>query len=107
MPYIAQDIRQDIDNALETLIEAVKNACRGYDEAAFAGVLNYCFTRMIMRTILEGKVRYWKLALVSGLFATLVAEFERRVVMPYEKGAREKAGDVPEYAVFDGEKNRE
>ena len=44
-----------------------------------------------------GGKSYWKMALIVGVFTTLVAEFTRRVINPYEDTKIAENGDVPEY----------
>lgn len=61
-----------------------------------AGLLNYSFTRILMRS--TPIRRYWMFALIKGVLGDVKDEFRRRVVDPYEDKAIARNGDVPEYA---------
>jgi hypothetical protein len=105
MPYIKDKQREELDPHIDNLIETIKRILSFKDKVDFAGVLNYCCTRIAMSFFYNGErepVRYWKLALIRGVFATLASEFERRVVKPYEEVARKKNGDLKEYEAIQG-----
>ena len=94
MPYIEKPNRKYLDPVINELANHIKELAEG-DFTACAGMLNYCFTRVTMQCM--GHIRYWKIALVKGIFSTLGAEFERRIVIPYEADKRVQHGDVKEY----------
>src|SRR3990167_2073231 len=96
MPYIAQKDRELFDETITALAQQIRQASKqyGYD-GAFAGLLNYCCTRLALQ-VLPVK-RYWSIALLSGVFRNIGDEFYRRFAVPYEDAQIIKSGDVPEY----------
>ena len=93
MPYIASKDRSRLDAHIDRLAEEVKAIAQdaGYD-GAFAGVLNYCCTRLLLAS-LPAK-RYWVIALVTGVMHNVLDEFYRRYGVPYEEEQIQKNGDV-------------
>lgn len=100
MPYIKQEDRPRFDKIIDELVEELKwgHEKYGYD-GAFAGLLNYTVTEMTMklRRRLFGKIRYWQIALISGVFHNIADEFYRRAAAPYEDIQIKNNGDVFEY----------
>jgi len=96
MPYIEQRYREQLDPEIKSLIQSIQG-CYLTDSgfSQYAGAINYCCTRIAAS--LMGPVSYWKLALVVGIFVTLIFEFVRRVVNPFEEKKRNGNGDVKEY----------
>lgn len=94
MPYLPPNQRLVLDPLIEELAAATKRIVResGDEETAFAGILNYCCTKLALKTIPER--RYYAMALVYGVFGTVAEEFYRRYVVPYENEQIEKQGDV-------------
>lgn len=100
MPYIAQEDRRHLDaeiDALAAKIAARAEAAGG--EASFAGLLNYACTRLALAVVKRrfGKIRYWIVATVSGVFANVSDEFYRRLAAPYEDAKIASEGDVDLY----------
>jgi hypothetical protein len=97
MPYIAQELRQELDPLIEALAErlAAQAEAAGYD-GAFTGLLNYTCTRLALATVRRrfGCLRYWLIAALSGVFHNMAAEFYRRVAVPYEDRQITLSGDV-------------
>ena len=91
MPYIAEDRRTKLDGPISELITQLREL--GWNE----GDLNYSVSRLIGAAF-EDEMRYHTAARVTGVLSNVATEFERRLVGPYEDGAIEKNGDVPEYA---------
>ena len=94
MPYISQGQRLNLDPHIEKLAGVIKEAAAelGDEKTAFAGVLNYCCTKLALTVIPER--RYYAMALVQGVFNTMAQEFYRRYVAPYEDEQIKKNGDV-------------
>ncbi|MEK7824891.1 MAG: hypothetical protein AAB266_00555, partial [Nitrospirota bacterium] len=71
-------------------------------DAAFAGLLNYTCTRLALKILrLQfGGIRYWLIAVVTGVFRNISDEFYRRVAIPYEDMQIKKNGDVDLYREF-------
>ncbi len=91
MPYITEDRRRALDPHIEGLQKAL-HALDG-DE----GDLNYTITRLLGAAFLN-ETRYRTLARLRGVLGTVWDEFYARLGLPYEKMAREKNGDIPEFA---------
>ena len=97
MPYIAPKDRQKLDSLIDQLAENIVYEANEYDyDGAFAGLLNYTCTRIALKVvrIQFGKMRYWIVAIVSGVFKNIADEFYRRVGVPYEDKQIIKSGDV-------------
>lgn len=94
MPYIPQEHRPKLDPYIEELAKAIKDVSKemGGEKTSFAGILNYCCTRLALRIIPER--RYYAMALLQGVFETMAQEFYRRYVAPYEDEQIKKNGDV-------------
>lgn len=91
MPYIADDRRPHFDQQVDAIIAAL--GAMGWNE----GDLNYVLSR-ILGAAFEAEMRYHTSPRVRGVLLDVNSEFYRRVVVPYEDGAIEKNGDIPEYA---------
>jgi len=94
MPYIEQDLRNQLDYHIECVQKTL--LALGNTE----GDLNYSITRLVAAAFLN-EPRYFSIARVSGVLENVYSEFYRRIGVPYEKSAIEKNGDVAEYAKFD------
>ena len=94
MPYIEDQLRKDLDTNIEGLQKTL--AALGNTE----GDLNYSITRLIARAFLN-EPRYYSIARVTGVLDNVYSEFYERIGIPYERGAREKNGDIPEFAKFE------
>lgn len=103
MPYIAQEKRTRLDPLIDELAGCiVLEAKEQGDQAAFAGLLNYTCTRLALKILrLQfGGIRYWLIAVVTGVFRNISDEFYRRVAIPYEDKQIKKNGDVDLYREF-------
>jgi hypothetical protein len=81
MPYIAKEHREALNESIDGLAIAIKCTCNDLPET-MAGVLNYSCTRLALALYPQRK--YWTLALVVGVFVTVVLEYYRRWCAPYE-----------------------
>lgn len=90
MPYIDAKDRPAIDVHVDALARAIE-ADGGRDAAGMAGPLNYACTTLALK--LFPKRKYWTLALVVGVFVTVVLEYYRRWVAPYEDQKIAENGD--------------
>jgi hypothetical protein len=88
MPYIAPQDRRPLDPLIDQLAQQIvaQAKAQNYD-AAFAGLLNYACTRLALKVIkLQfGGLRYWLIAMVTGVFHNIADEFYRRLGAPYEE----------------------
>lgn len=72
MPYILPDQRPELND----------------------GQLNYVFTRLAHRCVEDRGLRYIHLNSLVGVFESAKAEFQRRVVAPYENKKIQENGGV-------------
>ena len=103
MPYIPPQHRQELDALIDELAgRLVQEADKMNYEAAFAGLLNYTCTCLALNIVRRrfGRLRYWLIALITGTFSNIAAEFYRRLGTPYEDQQIARHGDVDLYAEF-------
>lgn len=108
MPYIKPMDRVTLDRIIDAFLEdletmlpdlkvnSTSEVTRGAD---LVGHLNYAVTRIVMGALklVSERPKYETLALFSGLFSHMGAEFYRRVVVPYEEKKIAKNGDLMEF----------
>ena len=94
MPYITEDRRRVLDPHIEGLQKAL------HELNGNEGDLNYTITRLVGAAFLNER-RYRTIARVTGVLKNVIQEFYERLGIPYERMAREKNGDVPEFARID------
>ncbi len=103
MPYVAPEHRRELDPLIDQLALGLVREAKKYDyDAAFAGLLNYACTRLALQVARRrfGPLRYWLIALITGIFKNLADEFYRRLAGPYEDRQRQESGDVDLYAEY-------
>ncbi len=103
MPYIKMEQRQVCDGLIDELAgQIVRLAKESGSEAAFAGLLNYACTRLALQIVRRrcGALRYWLIAILTGVFKNIADEFYRRLAAPYEERQMVKSGDVDLYAEY-------
>lgn len=106
MPYISKKDREEIDGAIDALAERiVTQSKKQKEDTAFAGLLNYACTKLALKVIRLrfGKMRYWIIAAITGVFKNVADEFYRRLGVPYENKQIKKNGDVDLYEEFSKE----
>ena len=106
MPYIAPKNRKNLDDLIDQLAQAIVDEAKKEDyDAAFTGLLNYAYTRLALKIVRLrfGKMRYWIIAAITGVFKNASDEFYRRIAVPYEDKQIEKSGDVEEYKEYSQE----
>ena len=97
MPYIKSHHRQEIDVLIDDLAKGIiRQAEQSGDIAAFAGILNYACTRLALQIVRQqyGQMRYWLIAIITGIFKNIADEFHRRVAAAYEDKQMAASGDV-------------
>ena len=95
MPYIAPELRRELDPLIDALADRLASQAKAAgSDGAFTGLLNYACTRLALALIRRrfGRLRYWLIAAVTGVFHNVAAEFYRRVAVPYEDVQMGKAG---------------
>jgi hypothetical protein len=103
MPYITPSQRLALDEPIDRLAEALVEQAHCLEgEAAVAGLLNYAITRLALQAVhrRHGRLRYWLVALLTGVLHTVADEFYRRLAAPYEDRQKDRHGDVDLYAAF-------
>jgi hypothetical protein len=99
MPYITEEERLELDHAIETMGEAIKNyktaLVNPHNFANFLGRINYCFSRVL--SIVMGDVSYSKIAMATGVLENIKQEFYRRIAELYEDKKILENGDIKEY----------
>lgn len=95
MPYIKERHRQKFDPLIDRLSEEIVSET-AQDQLAFVGFLNYVCTRTILKVVKLrfGKIRYWILAIITGVLINVLLEIYRRVGVPYEEEQIKENGDV-------------
>lgn len=84
MPYIAKNRRTDVESISEL-------------PACSSGELNYQITCLFIRYIEANGESYSSFNDCVGAATLAVAEFQRRVIAPYEDKRAEQNGDIPFY----------
>ena len=103
MPYIKSHHRQEIDVLIDELAKGIiHQAEQSGDIAAFAGILNYACTRLALQIVRQqyGQMRYWLIAIITGIFKNIADEFYRRIGEPYENQQMARNGDVDLYEEY-------
>lgn len=99
MPYIKEEERLELDGAIESLVQAIKNnktsLYNPHDFSNYLGRINYCFSRIISGVM--GSVSYSKIAMATGVLENIKVEFYRRVAEIYEDKKIVENGDIKEY----------
>jgi hypothetical protein len=84
MPYIKLEARAPLN----------PRRWRGYLAPSSAGELNYQITQIVLGYLNEQTANYDTLNAIVGALESAKAEFQRRVVAPYEDRKIEENGDV-------------
>ena len=99
MPYINEEERQELDEAVEVMAKAIKEfktaLVNPHNFANFLGRINYCFSRVL--SIVMGEVSYSKIAMATGVLENIKQEFYRRIAAKYEDKKILENGDIREY----------
>ena len=90
MPYIDKAKREGFENALTSIVARMLSE----DEADRAGILNYCISTLISKSLVSMGTNYVKLNELIGMLECAKLELYRRVASPYEDEKVESNGDV-------------
>jgi len=93
MPYIDEPQRTEIDGIVDPLIDLLNKT----DSDEMCGRLNYAVSRVMWRLCGHdghGVRRYGRMNAVAGAIESAKAEFQRRIVAPYEDEKIQSAGDI-------------
>jgi hypothetical protein len=98
MPYISQSCRAKLNGRIEDLANSIVSECvEDGDEFVYAGCLNYAITRLallVIKNLFGTGLRYWNVALLTGVFHNVNQEFYRRLASPFENKKIISNGDV-------------
>lgn len=104
MPYISKENRRRLDPLIDDLVkELIKIAVQenianeGKNPSAYAGLLNYIISRTVGSILNIHGLRYWRLALLTGVLENVKQELYRRIAEPYEDEQIKKNSDISEY----------
>jgi len=98
MPYIKQESRDELDEFIENLIDAVihSDAVNSNEETRdyknLDGVLNYCIFRLCKGTYAVHNYHWYNR--MMGMMECCKQELYRRLVAPYEDEKAKENGDV-------------
>ena len=99
MPYINEDERKELDEAIYQMVESIRNSKHSlynpHEFANYLGRINYCFSRVIIGVMKT--VSYKNIAMATGVLENIKQEFYRRLASKYEDDKIISHGDIPEY----------
>lgn len=99
MPYINEEERLELNNAIEIIVQAINNnqttLNNPHDFSNYLGRINYCFSRIIMGVMKN--VSYKNIAMATGVLENIKQELYRRVAENYEDKKIIENGDISEY----------
>ncbi|GBC69311.1 hypothetical protein HRbin01_01009 [archaeon HR01] len=87
MPYIPQEDRRELDPVIEELVEKLRQA----PLEKLDGRLNYVISRLLNSLYPPGYFHYNR---AVGVISSVLLEFYRRRVAPYEDGKIKEHGDI-------------
>ena len=90
MPYVTQDKRRVFNPKIEELAALIRQEAK--EDLDMGGYLNYCCTTLAL-SIIPAR-RYCWMAFIHGVWGTMMDEFYRRYVVPYEDEKIKEHGDV-------------
>lgn len=111
MPYIDENIRQELDNSIMQMILTLKTTVKNREDNVFdlerltaeqlmgiLGNINYTFSRIIANIM--GDISYSKIAMLTGVLENIKQEFYRRAASSYENSKINENGDIREYKLL-------
>lgn len=104
MPYVDNEFREMFDELIQEFCDRIDTLVKENNlEYKIDGLLNYIATEIILNLYMyshSGNFNYAYLQRIKGLFANMEAEFQDRIVRPYEDLAIEKNGDIESIKLF-------
>ena len=97
MPYIPENERDEIREAVDGLVHAIFSTDEAYDTMSTiipVGRLNYAITRLCHMVLAEGDIRYTRISGVRSALQDANDEYYEQVFVPYEKKMKKKNGSV-------------
>lgn len=97
MPYIKQDRRGKLDAPIFQTVNTLRRLGSSFS-GAIKGDVNYTITRIVLGAMQpDAGWNYQSLSDAVAALKDAATEIERRLLAPYEDGAKERNGDLPEY----------
>tara|TARA_R100000005_G_scaffold10951_1_gene4530 strand:- start:49 stop:324 length:276 start_codon:yes stop_codon:yes gene_type:complete len=90
MPYIDDSKREGFENCLTSLVARMI----AEDEKNRAGMMNYCISTLISKTLSAHGTNYALINELIGVLECAKLELYRRVASPYEDTKVQENGDV-------------
>ena len=90
MPYIDDSKRESFENCLTSLVARMISE----DEKNRAGMMNYCISTLISKTLSAHGTNYALINELIGVLECAKLELYRRVASPYEDTKVQENGDV-------------
>jgi hypothetical protein len=115
MPYIkGEEIdpetlvadRPKFDLIIDEIVDAiVADAVDSGNEMNGFGTVNYVCLRIGLKVLrkLFGKLRYWQIPLIRGVYEDIATVVHDRIEVPYEKKKQKENGDVDILAEYEAE----
>jgi len=94
MPYVSDVLREVVDAKIDEVADDILTHTQPADRK---GLTNYLITRLALRVLKPASG--WNYSSLADVVTTLEcskSEVYRRLVAPYEDGAIQRNGDVPE-----------
>lgn len=89
MPYVKNEVRDKLDNAINNLISRLRA------EEWNPGAVNYAISRILWHWFANQR-RYATINAIVGVLECIKLEFYRRCAVGYEEGKRSVYGDLKE-----------
>lgn len=90
MPYIADDLRIDLNGAIDELSARIESQ----RENDIDGCVNYSICKILKAIYPDREMKYRVLNRMMGVLSCITQEVYRRVVAEHEDNAIEKNGDI-------------
>ncbi len=90
MPYVKQKYRKILDPRIQELAALIQEQAK--EDLDLGGLLNYTCTCLGL-LIIPARRYHW-MAFIHGVWGTMIAEFYRKYVAPYEDEKERENGPV-------------
>lgn len=97
MPYIKQELRDDIDDSLRELIDDIRSCAYADDRDTLKGVLTYVLTSLLINILTEHGLSYSRFSDIVGTLECAKMEIYRRAIASYEDYCVQNNGDIDEF----------
>lgn len=98
MPYIKQEDRKILDPRIENVFGSLMRTATFENNDQLCGELNYIIFRLAKmlcdQEMWGGERRYARMNAIIGAIESAKAEFQRRIIAPYENEKMDENGDI-------------